>query len=86
MIPSGTLTLRWLPGTTDRVQFDKLGRTFTVLLRDVQRVNVHALGPLYLRGSVTLPVTPAHLADLMGPLGQPVRPQATGADSGDEPA
>ncbi|BDP41593.1 hypothetical protein DAETH_15620 [Deinococcus aetherius] len=94
MIP-GTLTLRWMPGTTDRVHFDKSGRTFTVMLKDVQHVNVHSLSPLYLRGRVTLPVTPAHLSDLMGPLRQHVTPRVPGTNraawvdgggrAGDEP-
>jgi hypothetical protein len=95
MIPPGTLTLRWKPGTTDRVHFDRSGRTFTVLLSDVQRLNVHSLSPLYLRGRVTLPVTPLHLSNLMGPLRQHVTPSAPGTDvaawvndggfAGDEP-
>lgn len=94
MIP-GTLTLRWMPGTTDRVHFDKSGRTFTVLLRDVQHVNVHSLSPLYLKGRVVLPVTPLHLSDLMGRLRQDVTASVPGTSqaawveggglAGDEP-
>lgn len=82
MIPPSTLTLRWMPGTTDRVHFDKSGRTFTVLLRDVQHLNVHTFGPLYLRGSVTLPVSAAHLSDLMGHLRRHVTPSTPGTDAG----
>ncbi|MDL2344324.1 hypothetical protein QOL99_09180 [Deinococcus sp. MIMF12] len=90
-----TLTLRWVPGTNDRVQFERGGRTFTVLLVDVQRTDAHTLNPLYLRGVVTLPVTLTHLATLMGPLRQHVTPRAVGTaadawvqaggQAGDEP-
>lgn len=73
-----TLTLRWMPGTSDRVQFVRGGRTFTVLLGDVQRADAHSLNPLYLRGVVTLPVTLSHLATLMGPLRQHVTRRAAG--------
>ncbi|SMB92583.1 hypothetical protein [Deinococcus hopiensis] len=76
------LTLRWMPGTSDRVHFEKGGRTFTVLLRDVQRSDAHSLNPLYLRGRVTLGVTRVHLADLMGPLRQHVSRETTGTAAG----
>lgn len=73
-----TLTLRWMPGTSDRVQFVRGGRTFTVRLVDVQRPDAHTLNPLYLRGVVTLSVTLSHLATLMGPLRQHVTRRAAG--------
>ncbi|WP_245872737.1 hypothetical protein [Deinococcus planocerae] len=59
----GILTLRWMPGTTDRVHFDTLGHTFTVLPRDVQHVGVHS---------------PSPLSDLIGPLRQHVTPSVPG--------
>ncbi|MPY65374.1 hypothetical protein F8S09_01525 [Deinococcus sp. SDU3-2] len=87
--------MRWVPGTSDRVQFVRGGRTFTVLLVDVQRPDAHSLNPLYLRGVVTLPVTLSHLATLMGPLRQHVTRRAAGTppdawvqaggQAGDEP-
>lgn len=81
-MPFSTLTLRWMPGTTDRVRFEKGGRTFTVLLRDVQRPDAHSLSALYLKGSVTLGVTRVHLSDLMGPLRQNVTAEAAGTPAG----
>ncbi|GGL95219.1 hypothetical protein GCM10010840_36650 [Deinococcus aerolatus] len=81
-MPTSTVTLRWVPGTQDRVRFEKGGRTFTVLLRDVQQADVHSVGPLYLRGSVILGVTRVHLSDLMGPLRQHVTARATGTPAG----
>lgn len=79
---SRTLTLRWMPGTNDRVRFERGGRTFTVLLKDVQRVDAHSLNGLYLRGVVTLPVTLSHLAHLMGTLRQHVTSRAEGTPEG----
>jgi len=73
-----TLTLRWMPGTTDRVRFEKGGRTFTVRLRDVQHLDAHSFNPLYLRGSVTLSITRVHLGELMGPLRQQVTSRVPG--------
>lgn len=67
-----------MPGTNDRVRFEKGGRTFTVLLRDVQRADAHSLNSLYLSGSVTIRVTRVHLSDLMGSLRQHVTPRAEG--------
>ncbi|EYB69834.1 hypothetical protein DEIPH_ctg001orf0054 [Deinococcus phoenicis] len=67
-----------MPGTTDRVRFEKSGRRFTVLLRDIERVNVHTLNPLYLNGKVTLQITRVHLSDLMGRLRQHVTPRTEG--------
>ncbi|MBB5233223.1 hypothetical protein [Deinococcus budaensis] len=78
MPTSRTLTLRWMPGTTDRVRFERGGRTFTVLLKDVQRVDAHSFNSLYLKGVVTLPVSLSHLAHLMGTLRQHVTPKAEG--------
>lgn len=78
MSPSSPLTLRWMPGTSDRVRFEKSGRTFTVLLKDVQHTNAHSFNSLYLSGSVTLLVTGGHLSDLMGQLRQHVTPRAEG--------
>lgn len=73
-----TLTLRWMPGTNDRVHFERSGRTFTVLLKDVQRVDAHSFNALYLKGAVTLPVSLSHLAHLMGTLRQDVTPKVAG--------
>lgn len=81
-MPARTVTLRWMPGTNDRVRFEKGGRTFTVLLRDVQRLDSHSLNPLYLSGSVTLGITRVHLSDLMGPLRQHVTSRAEGTGAG----
>ncbi|WP_245900838.1 hypothetical protein [Deinococcus yavapaiensis] len=75
------MTLRWVPGTMDRVRFEKGGRTFTVFLRDVQRPDAHSIGALYLRGSVTLVVTRVHLSALMGSLRQHVTTKAEGTPS-----
>lgn len=81
MSPPRTLTLRWMPGSNDRVRFEKGGRTFTVLLRDIQRADPHSLNSLYLSGSVTLGITRIHLSDLMGPLRQHVTSRAEGTDA-----
>ena len=77
-MPTSTVTLRWVPGTQDRVRFEKGGRTFTVLLRDVQQQDVQSVSALYLKGSVILGVTRVHLSDLMGPLRQHVTSSAVG--------
>lgn len=77
-MPTSTVTLRWVPGTQDRVRFEKGGRTFTVLLRDVQQQDVHSVSALYLKGSVILGITRVHLSDLMGPLRQHVTSSAVG--------
>ncbi|GBF04905.1 hypothetical protein DAERI_030071 [Deinococcus aerius] len=82
MSPPRTLTLRWMPGSNDRVHFEKGGRTFTVLLKDVQRADSHSLNPLYLSGRVTLSITRVHLSDLMGPLRQHVTSRAEGTAKG----
>ena len=81
-LPLPLLTLRWMPGTSDRVHFEKGGRIFTVLLRDVERPGTHTLNPLYLQGRVTLSVTRVHLADLMGPLRQHVTRAGVGTAPG----
>lgn len=70
MLNSHTFTLTWLPGSMDHVRFTYKGQQFTVRLKDVQRINMHSLDALYLRGRVKLPVTRAHLHLLMQ------RPQA----------
>jgi len=81
MPTSRTLTLRWMPGTNDRVRFERSGRTFTVLLKDIQRLDAHSLNGLYLKGVVTLPVSLGHLAQLMGTLRQDVSTRAAGTDA-----
>lgn len=81
-MPNSTVTLRWVPGTTDRVRFEKGGRTFTVLLRDVQQNDVQSVSALYLKGQAILGVTQVHLSDLMGKLRQHVTAEAQGTPAG----
>ena len=81
-MPNSTVTLRWVPGTTDRVRFEKGGRTFTVLLRDVQQNDVQSVSALYLKGHTVLGVTQIHLTDLMGTLRQQVTAKAPGTPAG----
>lgn len=81
-MPNSTVTLRWVPGTQDRVRFEKGGRTFTVLLRDVQQHNVQSVSALYLKGKVILGVSRVHLSDLMGPLRQHVTSRTKGTPAG----
>jgi len=76
------VTLRWVPGTQDRVRFEKGGRTFTVLLRDVQQADVQSVSALYLKGKVILGDSRIHLSDLMGPLRQHVTSRTKGTLAG----
>lgn len=81
-MPNSTVTLRWVPGTTDRVRFEKGGRTFTVLLRDVHQHDAQSVGALYLKGKVILAVSRVHLSDLMGILRQHVTSEVQGTPAG----
>jgi len=58
----------------DRVRFTHAGATHTVYLRDVIRQTVHSDSALYLKGRVVLPVSAAHLADLLGRFSIPLVP------------
>jgi len=62
------VSFTWVPGTMDRVRFTREGRTYTVYLRDVVRQDVQSDSALYLKGRVGLPVSAAHLGELMGRL------------------
>ncbi|WP_155299209.1 hypothetical protein [Deinococcus kurensis] len=68
------LSFTWVPGTMDRVRFTHAGATHTVYLRDVIRQTVHSDSALYLKGRVVLPVSAAHLADLLGRFSIPLVP------------
>lgn len=70
------LSFTWVPGTMDRVRFTHAGITHTVYLRDVIRQTVHSDSALYLKGRVVLPVSDAHLADLLGRFSIPLVPSA----------
>lgn len=63
---AANLSFTWVPGTMDRVRFPREGRTYTVYLRDVVRQDVQSDSALYLKGRVVLPVSAAHLGELMG--------------------
>lgn len=65
---AANLSFTWVPGTMDRVRFTREGRTYTVYLRDVVRHDVQSDSALYLKGRVILPVSAAHLDELMGRL------------------
>lgn len=88
MTPVLDLHLSWVPGTSDQVRFQHLGRTFTVFLKDVQRANAHSLGALYLTGRVALRITREHHAQLTGRLAHTVTGVRSTApvDSGPAPA
>ncbi|PTA68637.1 hypothetical protein [Deinococcus arcticus] len=69
------LNLSWMPGTTDRVRFTTAGQTYTVFLRDIEQETVHSAGSLYLKGTVKLPVSADHHAQLMGSLALNMTPE-----------
>lgn len=86
MTPVLDLHLSWVPGTSDQVRFQHLGRTFTVFLKDVQRANAHSLGALYLTGRVALQITREHHAQLTGRLAHTVTGGRSAAPADPGPA